>query len=122
MKTILFLTAAALTLRAESGSLTIHMILHAVGEERYEISEAGGALTLNTVFEYSDRGNKRTTTAMLRTKPDFTPLEMETKERPTSVRIEGASATVKEGDSVRTFVASGNYFPVFGPSPFAVQM
>jgi imidazolonepropionase-like amidohydrolase len=123
---MLAMLAAALSLRAEtgaeSGTLTIHMILHAIGQERYEITPADGALTLNTVFEYSDRGNKRTTTAMLRTKADFTPLDLDVKERPTSVHIQGASATVKEDDAVRTFAAGSNYFTIFGPSPFAVQM
>jgi imidazolonepropionase-like amidohydrolase len=118
--------AAAISLRAEtggeSGTLTIHMILHAIGEEKYEITPGDSALTLNTVFEYSDRGNKRTTTATLRTKVDFTPLDLEVKERPTSVHIQGASATVKEDDAVRTFAAGSNYFTIFGPTPFAVQM
>jgi hypothetical protein len=122
MRILLLLTAAALTLSAESGTLTIHVILHAVGEERYQIAAADGALTLNTVFQYSDRGNQRTTTAMLRTKSDFTPLDLEVKERPASVRIQGQSATVKEDDSVQTMAAPANYFTIFGPSPFAVQM
>ena len=30
----------ALSLRGETGVLTIHMILHAIGEERYEIVPA----------------------------------------------------------------------------------
>jgi imidazolonepropionase-like amidohydrolase len=122
MRTLLLLIAAALSLRAESGRLTIHMILHAIGEERYEIAPANGTLTLNTVFEYSDRGNKRTTTGVLRTKPDFTPLDLEMKERPTSVHIQDGSATVKEDDAVRTIAAPATYFTIFGPSPFAVQM
>ena len=112
----------AIALRADSGTLTIHMILHAIGEERYQIAEEHGELTLNTVFEYSDRGNKRTTTATLRTKSDYTPLDLEVKDRPMSVHVEGPSATVKEGDTVRTFARPANYFTIFGPSPFAVQM
>src|SRR5580704_6913713 len=105
MRILFPLIAAALSLSAESGALTIHMILHAIGKERYEIAPADGGLTLNTVFEYSDRGNKRTTTVTLRTKADFTPLDLEVKERPTSVHIQGGSATVKEDDAVRTFDA-----------------
>ncbi|HWZ34203.1 MAG TPA: hypothetical protein VNX18_22850 [Bryobacteraceae bacterium] len=60
MRILLLLIAAARSLRAESGRLTIHMILHAIGEERYEIRSGDRALTQHTVFEYSDRGNKRT--------------------------------------------------------------
>ncbi len=122
MRILLSLLAAALSLHGESGTLTIHMILHAIGEEHYEITPGEGALTLNTVFEYSDRGNKRTTTVMLRTKPDFTPLDLEVKERPSTVHIQGSSATVKEDDAIRTFAAPASYFTIFGPAPFAVQM
>ena len=122
MRTLCLLLASALAVRAESGRFTIHMILHAIGEERYEVTPVSGALTLNTVFEYSDRGNKRTTTAMLRTKADFTPVDFEIKDRPTSVHILGSSVEVKEDQDARTFAAPRNYFAIFGPSPFAVQM
>src|ERR1700676_291555 len=56
------LTGGALTCgaRAESGSFTIHMILHAIGEERYEIARDDSGLALKTSSEYSDRGMKRT--------------------------------------------------------------
>src|SRR5579872_4214811 len=122
MRTLCLLLASALAVHAESGRFTIHMILHAIGEERYEVTPVAGALTLNTVFEYSDRGNKRTTTAMLRTKADFTPVDFEIKDRPTSVHILGSSVEVKEDQDARTFAAPRNYFAIFGPSPFAVQM
>ena len=122
MRSLLLLTFAAASLLAESGKFSIYMIRHAVGEERYDIAASGGKLTLNTVFEYSDRGNKRTTTAALELKPDFTPLHLEIKERPISVSIDGASVTVKESDASRTFAAPASYATVFGASPFALQM
>jgi hypothetical protein len=121
MRILALLIVAALPLRADSGTLTIHMILHAIGEERYQIAGDHGELALKTVFEYSDRGNKRTTTATLRTKSDFTPIDLEVKDQPTSVHVEGLSATVKERDAVRKFAAPANYFAIFGPTPFAVQ-
>lgn len=68
---VLILAAAA---HAETGSLTIHMILHAVGEERYEIAAFEGGLKLNTSSEYTDRGNKRSKSAELKMKSDYTPL------------------------------------------------
>jgi imidazolonepropionase-like amidohydrolase len=107
---------------AETGNLTIHMILHAIGEERYEITPADGGLKLSTTFEYSDRGNKRTTAAELRTKSDYTPLDFEIKGRPSSVHVEGASATVKENEATRTLATPDKYFAIFGSTPFAVQM
>ena len=73
MSRLLYLLFAAPLLCAETGTLNIHMILHAIGEEHYEITPSDGALTLKTTMEYSDRGNKRTTTAEMRMKPDYTP-------------------------------------------------
>jgi imidazolonepropionase-like amidohydrolase len=88
---------------AETGSLTIHMILHAVGEERYEIVPSDGGLKLSTTFEYSDRGNKRTTQAALMMGNDYTPVRLE---------VRGKSPVI----------AADGSFPILGASPFAVQM
>jgi hypothetical protein len=114
MKSALLLCAVALSLHAQTGSLTIHMILHAIGKERYEITPAEGGLTLHTTLEYSDRGNQRTTTADLWTKADGTPVSLETKEVPNSVKIQGASANITEDASTRTFSPPERYFAVYG--------
>src|SRR5580700_10146100 len=117
---VLLLMASIAT--AETGDLTIHMILHAVGQERYEIAPIDGGLKLGTTFEYTDRGNKRTTGVELRMKSDYTPLSLEVEGKPTKVHVEGTSATVEEDSGSRTFAAPETYFAIFGPSPFAVQM
>jgi imidazolonepropionase-like amidohydrolase len=62
MKRFALVFAAAFLLRAETARLTIHLILHAVGEENYEVTEVDGQPRLHTTFEYNDRGNKRTNT------------------------------------------------------------
>jgi imidazolonepropionase-like amidohydrolase len=56
------LLAFASLLHAETGRLTIHMILHAIGEENYEITTVDGEPRLHTTIEFTDRGNKRSTT------------------------------------------------------------
>jgi imidazolonepropionase-like amidohydrolase len=94
MRFVVLLFVASIA-SAETGSLTIHMILHAVGEERYEVAPFEGGLKLSTTFEYTDRGNKRTTAAELRMKSDYTPIGLDVQGKPTVV---------------------------FGTSPFAVQM
>jgi imidazolonepropionase-like amidohydrolase len=123
---ILALLIAAVSIssaaHAETGSLTIHMILHAVGEERYEVAPVDGGLKLLTTFEYTDRGNKRATVAELSMASDYTPLSLEIQGRPTKARVQGGSATVEEDAKNRTFTAPAEYFTIFGPSPFAVQM
>ncbi len=110
---------AAVFAHAEQGSFTIHSILHAVGEERYEILPFEDGIKLSTTFEYADRGNKRSTPAELRMKSDYTPLALTVQTR--SAILAGASAIVKE-DASRTFAVPAKYFTIFGSSPFAVQM
>lgn len=117
------LIAAILPLQAQTGAFTIHMILHAIGQERYEIQRAADGINLNTTIEYSDRGNTRSTTATLRMKTDYTPLRAEVKGQSSTATasvLEGA-ATVEENGGKRTFVVPERYFAIFGPSPFALQ-
>src|SRR5579872_6659354 len=110
MRFPLALILAALSLHAETGDFTIHMLLHAIGEERYEIAPApDGGLTLTTTFHYADRGFfDRTTIATLRAKSDYTPLHLEIKpngnQPPTTLDPPAGS------------------FAITGPSPFAIQM
>jgi imidazolonepropionase-like amidohydrolase len=122
MRFALFLLSAAL-LPAQTGSYKIHMILHAIGEERYEVSPAEGGLRLSSTFEYSDRGMARSTTATMRMKIDYTPLSLEVKGRTgagNSILIHDGAATVDESEK-RTFAAPPRYAAIFGSSPFAVQ-
>ena len=112
----------SLSAGAQTGTLTIYSILHAVGEERYQIEPSENGLKLSTTFEYTDRGNKRTTTADLKMTSDYTPLSLEIQGRPTDVHVQAGSATVKEDSAARTFATPEKYFVIFGPSPFAVQM
>lgn len=108
MRKLLFALAIAPLLHAETGAFTIHMILHAIGEERYEIVPNDSGLRLNTTFEISDRGNKRTTTAELRMKADGTPLSLKTSARPEAdVALDGSPQAG---------------FIIRGSSPFAIQM
>ncbi len=122
-KTILGILAVVCTLNAQSGSLTIHMILHNIGEERYEVSPAERGFALHTTIEYNDRGMQRATTADMRMDYKYKPLAFEIKgARPIKVSIDGWNSKVVEDSAWRDFSPSGRYFTVFGASPFAVQM
>jgi imidazolonepropionase-like amidohydrolase len=126
LRALMFI-AIAFSLRAETGSLTVYLLRHAIGEERYEIARSSdGGVVLNTSFEFSDRGGKRTTTAVLRMKSDYTPLGLETTSSSGSPRrsaiIDGAMATVHETNSSRTMALPERYFTIFSSSPFALQM
>jgi hypothetical protein len=105
MKVVALFIAMALSLRAETGSFTIHRMLHALGEERYDIAPSAGGLTLNSTFEYSDRGRKRGTTAVLNMKSDYTPvtLQLAGEEGPYTAEIRGGLASVKSWAPAATF-------------------
>ena len=137
MKLLYLLVVFASLLSAETGEFRIHMILHAIGYERYSLLPGAGAITLNTTIEFTDRANTRTTSAMLRMKSDYTPLQLSilqssnpqlpsrqlsNKDKPDSVTIENGSATVHENGTTRTFAPPRRYFTIFGQSPFAPQM
>jgi imidazolonepropionase-like amidohydrolase len=116
---LLFISAAVY---AENGKFTIHMILHAIGEERYAIEQNDQGLTLRSAMEYSDRGNKRTTTAALEMNADYTPRKFEVGPRAESVKIDGGNSAIVETTGTRTAEVPERYFTMFGSSPFAVQM
>jgi len=123
MRLSALLIAMVVSLHAESGNFTIHMILHAIGEERYEIAAGDSGLTLHSTFEYSDRGMKRTTGVELRMKSDYTPEGLSVTGGGTrTVTVADGSATVQEGDVRGKAQPPARYFTIFGPSPFAVQM
>lgn len=119
-------TAAAV----EKGSFTLHLLLHAIGQENYEITRAAGAsgLVMNTRLEFSDRGRKRTVTGVLRMKDDFSPLGLDLKSisgattTEDSVDVHDDLATVHEGKAAREVKLPANYFVGFGYTPAAVQM
>jgi imidazolonepropionase-like amidohydrolase len=122
MRSVCCLLALALSLRADTGSFTIHLILHAIGEEKYDVAASDSGLTLNTTIQTSDRGMQRTTTATLKTARDFTPTDLKITGRPSGVAIADGNATVTEDAASRTFAPPASYFTILGSSPFAIQM
>ena len=105
----------------QTAEFVIHMILHAVGNERYQIIRTPNDVTLKTTIGYTDRANVRTTSATLRMRNDYSPLELVILGKPDTVRVEGASATVGQNGTTRTFALPKQYFAGFGLSPFAIQ-
>jgi imidazolonepropionase-like amidohydrolase len=109
----------------ERGGFTIHMMLHAIGEEHYEItrSDDGESVTMHASLEYSDRGNKRTVSTKLSMKSDLSPQRFEVTGRPNGVTtVDGDQAKVREGETVRTVELAPPFFVGLGHMPFSVQM
>ncbi len=107
----------------ETGGFTIHMMLHSIGEEHYEIARSGDSIRMHTSLTYADRGNKRIISAELSMKPDLTPLRFEVTGRPNGVTtIDGDQAKVREGETTRSIEVPPAFFTGVGHMPFSVQM
>ena len=127
------LAACCLPLLAEEhGSLRLYFLQLPVGEETYDVTtDPGGSLLLHASFDYTERGSHVPLTAVLRMKPDFTPLQFEAKGksyRPFSVDAavqidaDGKIATVREGGKTRRAPLPARFFTISGYAPFSAQM
>jgi imidazolonepropionase-like amidohydrolase len=114
----------------EKGDFTLHLLLHPIGKESYQIVRDGasGALVMNSQLEYSDRGRKRTVVSVLRMKDDFTPEHLEVKgtsgntTTTDTVETHDGTAKVHEGQSSRDVEVPSTFFVGFGYTPAAIQM
>ena len=127
----------------EKGSFKLHSLLHAIGEETYEMKRANGdELVMSVSSELTDRSNKRTVSATLRMKMDLSPVGFEQKRGGApvnaatatpaqiaaaaaavdSLEIAGGTATVREGETSRAITPAAKYFVGFGASPVSIQM
>jgi len=129
-------TAQTASETVEKGSFKLHLLLHAIGEETYELKRASGdELVMNVSSELTDRNNKRLVSATLRMKSDLSPVGFEQKRgaapttaAPTpattidSVEFASGAATMHEGETTRSESPSPRYFVGFSASPVSVQM
>ncbi len=116
----------------EHGTLLLHFLRLPVGEETYDLKQdSSQSLVLSASFTYTERGSKVPLNAMLRMKPDFTPVAFSSKGksyRPFSVDAsvtvnpDGKTASVREGDKTRQVTLPERYFALSGYNPFSVQM
>ena len=108
------------------GALTIHLILHAVGDEQYdEVANQDGTRTLTSTFDYSDRGTRRTTTAILTSGEDGRPMHLSvTGTAPMTATVTGSTVTVETQGAMHAQIIEPVALPlaaVAGPTPFALQ-
>jgi imidazolonepropionase-like amidohydrolase len=110
----------------ESGNFTVHLLLHPIGTETYQVRQMdpGAQLQMDATLDYSDRGNKRTQTASLRMRRDYTPESLDVTGRTaSSFKIENpTTGNVREGDVDRKFPLPRQFFAAFGNTPFSTQM
>ena len=106
------------------GSLTIHMILHAIGDEQFDIvTNADGTKTVTTTFAYSDRGRQTTIPSTLTMTRDDRPLRLEIKgNSPATVSTSGAMTTVEIKGVSKTMPMPPAWAGIVNQTPFALQL
>lgn len=116
--------SSAAAASASHGSLTIHMILHAIGDEQFDIAtNADGTKTVTTTFAYSDRGRQTTIPATLTVSKDDRPLKLDVKgNAPATVTTSGAMTTVEIKGVSETMPTPPAWAAIITQTPFALQL
>ncbi|HSQ32457.1 MAG TPA: amidohydrolase family protein [Gemmatimonadaceae bacterium] len=113
---------------ADSGTIRIHLLGHAIGAERYVIRAGGGALALTDTFAFTDRGGRVELASTLRYTSSFEPLHLHSVGRTyrfvnvyADVAIDGKRAIVRNlGDSTTTSTANAS-FTIANYAPLEIQ-
>ena len=113
----------------ERGAFRLHLHKRPTGRETYEIRRDGDLLVLEAHYENTDRGTKEPLTAMMRLRDGRVPGRFEVKGRTSrfteidsEVRVEGRTATVREGKTTTTRPVPDRFFFAGGFAPVSVQM
>ena len=113
----------------ERGTFVLHLYKRPTGKETYEIRGDGHDLVLKADYENTDRGTKEPLTATLRLREGRVPERFEVKGRTSrysgidsEVKVEGKTATVREGKITTTRPVPDRFFFAGGFAPVSVQM
>jgi imidazolonepropionase-like amidohydrolase len=113
----------------DTGRFRLHKFEQPIGEETYTLTHEADTLTLNSGFEFADRGTKVPLTAILRAAADYTPQSFVIKGNTSrisgidsDVEINGATATIRQGNDTHAIAVPQNFFTVAGYAPVAMQM
>jgi imidazolonepropionase-like amidohydrolase len=112
---VLLLWAAPLmAATVESGTFRLHKFEQAIGEEKYEITPDGDAITIASTFHFRDRGTPVDLSSTLHLKPDYTPVRLEIKGK--TSRFSTIDTTLNAAG------VNGPTFPIATYAPVSVQM
>ncbi len=113
----------------ERGVFRLHKFAQPIGEETYEIRNAGRSLELATSFKFTDRGTAVPLTARLRYGPDLTPEQFEIKGKNSrATHVDDAVVATDRNIHIRQNLSEhderrpGRFFTISGYAPAAVQM
>ena len=133
-KLLLFLALATIGAYAqnqstETGKFRLHKFEQPIGEESYTITRQDTTLTLQSQFQFTDRGTKVPLETTFKAASDYSPRSFETRGRSCrfcpidwDIQVQGKSAQVRQEKQTRTVTAPDTFFVASGYAPVAMQM
>jgi imidazolonepropionase-like amidohydrolase len=114
---------------AEVGTFRLHKFEQAIGEEKYSVARIADEVTLDSAFEFTDRGTRVPLTTKLRTTSELVPISFSAKgdiARGTSLDA-SADATsdkihIRLEKDLKDVARPSKYFFISGYAPAAMQM
>ncbi len=112
----------------DSGTIRIHLLDHAIGNERFTLAVAPDAVVLADSFDFTDRGGRIQLQTAMRMATDLTPVSLRAKGKSyrfvnidADVQAQGTDAIVHNlGDSARVSLPP-RFFTIAGYAPLAAQ-
>jgi imidazolonepropionase-like amidohydrolase len=114
---------------AEIGTFRLYKFEQAIGEEKYTIERTAGEVSVNSSFEFTDRGTKVPLTSKLRTNSARVPLSLSMKGfiargNPIDAAVEtsGDKIHIRLNDNSKEVARPAKFFFIDGYAPATLQM
>jgi imidazolonepropionase-like amidohydrolase len=113
----------------EQGKFTLHKFEQPIGEETYQITRDGGALSVKIEFKFTDRGSEVPLTTSFRSANDLTPSAFEIKGKNSrlstidqAVEVQPEKVRLRNRDKWTDAPRPKQFFTIAGYAPATMQM
>jgi imidazolonepropionase-like amidohydrolase len=113
----------------ERGKFTLHKFEQPIGQEAYEITRDGDALSVKMDFKFTDRGSPVPLTATFRSANDLTPAAFEIKGKNSrlstvdqAVEVQTEKVRLRDRDKWTEAARPKQFFTIAGYAPATMQM
>lgn len=125
---LLALFAWTVIARADSSAFLLYKVQQEVGKEDDSITRTAGVITIDAIFEYTDRGTKVPLKAHLQCADDYTPSAFtisgstsRSSRLDIAIEIKGQVASIRDGKTLRDSKVPPAYFAIAGYAPAILQ-
>ena len=120
--------ASAAIARADSSTFRLYKVQQEVGKEEDSTTRTGAVTTIDTVFEYTDRGTKVPLKAQLQCADDYTPSAFtisgstsRSSRLDIAIEVKGQTVSIRNGKTTRDSPVPPAFFTIAGYSPAILQ-